>query len=61
MCLGLAVRYRVLKESDKSRFDSYSVRKCIDHMSYYITGLSRVHVFHNVSRHSWKTTEKFRY
>ena len=33
---------RVLKESNKSRFDSYSVRnKCIDHIPIYLLGLSR--------------------
>ena len=33
---------RVLKESNKSRFDSYSVRnKCIGHIPYYLSGLSR--------------------
>ena len=32
----------VLKESNKSRFDSYSVRnKCIGDISYYLSGLSR--------------------
>ena len=30
---------QVLKESNKSRFDSYSVRnKCIDHIPYYLFG-----------------------
>ena len=33
---------RVLKESNKGRFDNYSVRnKCIDHIPYYLSGLSR--------------------
>ena len=33
---------RVLKESNKRRFDSYSVRnKRIDHIPYYLSGLSR--------------------
>ena len=37
---------RVLKESNKSRFDSYSVRnKCIDHIPYYLSGLSRAQFF----------------
>ena len=37
MCL------QVLKESNKSRFDSYSHQeRCIDHISYYFSGLSRV-------------------
>ena len=36
MCL------RVLKESNKSRFDSYSRQEqCIDHIPYYLSGLSR--------------------
>ena len=40
MCL------RVLKESNKSRFDSYSRQEqCIDHIPYYLSGLSRAHVF----------------
>ena len=36
MCL------RVLKESNKSRFDSYSRQEqCIDHIPYYLSGLLR--------------------
>ena len=39
MCL------RVLKESNKSRFDSYSHQEqCIDHIPYYLSGLS-LHFF----------------
>ena len=39
----------VLKESNKSRFDSYSRQEqCIDHIPYYLSGLSRAHFF----RHS---------
>ena len=35
---------RVLKKNNKSRFDSYSVREqCIDHIPYYLSGLSRPH------------------
>ena len=47
MCL------RVLKESNKSRTDSYSRQEqCIDHIPYYLPGLS-LHVFsHNHSRNS---------
>ena len=47
MCL------RVLKESNKSRIDSYSRQEqCIDHIPYYLPGLS-LHVFsHNLSRNS---------
>ena len=37
---------RVLKESNKSRFDSYSRQEqCIDHIPYYLSGLSRAHFF----------------
>ena len=40
MCL------RVLKENDKSRFDSYSRQEqCIDHILCYLSGLSRAHFF----------------
>ena len=40
MCL------RVLKESNKSRFDSYSRQEqCIDHIPYYLSGVSRAHFF----------------
>ena len=43
MCL------RVLKESNKSRFDSYSRQEqCNDHIPYYLSGLSGAHFF----RHS---------
>ena len=47
MCL------RVLKESNKSRFDSYSRQKqCIDHIPHYLSGLS-VHIFSdNLSRNN---------
>ena len=44
MCL------RVLKESNKSRFDSYSRQEqCIDHIPYYLSGLSRAHFFRQPS------------
>ena len=40
------ISLQVLKESIKSRFDSYSVRnKCIDHIPYYLSGLSRAQFF----------------
>ena len=40
MCL------RVLKESNKSRFDSYSRQEqCIDHIPYYLSGLPRALFF----------------
>ena len=43
MCL------RVLKESNKSRFDRYSRQKqCIDHIPYYLSGLSRAHFSDNL-------------
>ena len=38
--------WRVLTESNKSRFDSYSRQeRCIDHMPYYLSGLSRALFF----------------
>ena len=46
---------RVLKESNKSRFDSFSrYEPCIDHIPYYLSGLSRAHFFRrdNLSRNS---------
>ena len=47
MCL------RVLTESNKSRFDSYSRQEqCIDHIPYYLSGLSRAHFSNNLSRNS---------
>ena len=40
ICLG------VLKESSKSKFDSYSRQEqCIDHIPYYFLGLSCTHFF----------------
>ena len=37
---------RVLTESNKSRFDSYSRQEqCIDHIPYYLSGLSRANFF----------------
>ena len=37
---------RVLKESNKSRFDSFSrYEQCIDHIPYYLSGLSGAHFF----------------
>ena len=42
MCL------RVLMERNKSRFDSYSRQEqCIDHIPYYLSGLSRAYFFRN--------------
>ena len=43
----------VLRESKKSRFDSYSRQEqCIDHIPYYLSGLSRAHFSDNLSRNS---------
>ena len=43
---AMKMRLRVLKESNKSRFDSYSRQEqCIDHIPYYLSGLSRAHFF----------------
>ena len=37
---------RVRKESNKSRFDSFTrYEQCIDHIPYYLSGLSRAHFF----------------
>ena len=42
--------FRVLKESNKSRFDSYSSQEqCIDHIPYYLSGLSRALFFPTTS------------
>ena len=36
---------RVLKESNKSRFDSFSpFEQCIDHIPYYLSGLLHAHL-----------------
>ena len=44
---------RVLKESNKSRFDSYSVRNSVLIMSHITFRDSRVHIFSdNLSRNS---------
>ena len=44
---------RVLKESNKSRFDSYSRQEqCIDHIQYFLSGLSRAHFSDNLSWNS---------
>ena len=41
---AMEVCFRVLKESNKSRFDSYSRQEqCIDHIPFYLSGFSRVH------------------
>ena len=43
---AMDVLLRVLKERNKSRFDSYSVKnKCIDHIPYYLSGLSSAQFF----------------
>ena len=47
MCL------QVLTENNKIRFDSYSRQEqCIDHIPYYLSGLSRAHFSDNLSRNS---------
>ena len=44
---------RVLMESNKSRFDSYSRwEQCIDHIPHYLSGLSRAHFSDNLFRNS---------
>ena len=41
----------VLTESNKTRFDSYSLpEKCIEHIPYYLSGLSRAHFFRPFSK-----------
>ena len=43
---AMDIRLRVLKESSKSRFDSFSrYEQCIDHIPYYLSRLSRAHFF----------------
>ena len=38
--------FQLIEESNKSRFDSYSCQEqCIDHIPYYLSGLSRAHFF----------------
>ena len=45
--------WRVLMESNKSRFDSYSrEEQCIDPIPYYLSGLSCARFFDNLSRNS---------
>ena len=35
-----------IKKGNKSRFASYRIREqCIDHIPYYLSGLSRAHLF----------------
>ena len=36
---------RVLKESNKSRFDEVRQLQSFDHIPYYLSGLSRAHLF----------------
>ena len=43
---AMEICLQVLKESNKSRFDSYSrQQQCIDHIPYYLSGLLRAHFF----------------
>ena len=45
--------FLVLKEGNKSRFDSYGRQEqCIDHIPYCLSGLSRAHFSDNLSRNS---------
>ena len=53
MCL------RVLTESNRIRFDSYSRQEqCIDHIPYYVSGLVRAHFSDYLSRNSCISSEK---
>ena len=46
VCEAMGVCLRVLKGSNESRFESYSVREqCIHYIRYYLSGLSRAHFF----------------
>ena len=50
---AIVVSLRVLKESNKSRFDSYSIRNSVLIISHITFRDSRVHFFpHNLSRNS---------
>ena len=43
---AMKMYFRVLKESNKSRFDNYSRQEqCIDHIPYCLSGLSGAHFF----------------
>ena len=43
---AMQMSLRVLKKSNKSRFNSYSRQEqCIDHIPYYLSGLSCAHFF----------------
>ena len=43
---AMDVCFRVLKESNKSRFDSFECQeKCVDHIPYYLSGLSHAQFF----------------
>ena len=50
---AMEIRLCVLKESSKSRLDSYSCQEqCIDHIPFYISGLSCAHFSDNLSLNS---------
>ena len=50
---AMEMYFGVLEESNKSRFDSYGCQEqCIDHIPYYLSGLSRAHFSDNLSRNS---------
>ena len=52
---AIAICLRVLKESTTNKFDSYNRQEqCIDHISCYLSGLSRAHFSENLSRNSCK-------
>ena len=65
----MVICLRVIKESNKSRFDSYSQEKCIDHIPYYFSELSRANFSDNlleiavstVSEYSFRYIEKIRH
>ena len=51
----------LLKESNKSRFDSFSrYEQCIDHIPYYLSGLSRAHFFRQPFSKQLYTVRTFR-
>ena len=45
---AMDVCFQVLKESNKSRFDSFECQeKCVDHIPYYLSGLSHAQFLQN--------------
>ena len=50
----MEISLRVIKESNKSRFDSHSRQEqCIEHIPNYLSGLSRAYFSDNFSRNSY--------